>query len=712
MSDVAIRLTILGLTVLLSLLSHAADHTSVANLKKALERGPCAPMPFAMSGHVLNLNTSRADTLHDALSHKGTFTFEDGTGRITLMCQTAAVPQPGCLIAVTGTAWVAKSLDTFIYAKSATVIGQKPLPPPIDIPLQNLSENKHDLLLIRSRGTVIDFFQDEIDPGTDFLLVKDGDTILPIALSHGAVSSDMNDARVEFVGRYNKSVSGMRKFSGPFVNLEQNDGITVIKPAPPDRFLVPDLEYVNSIAPREIAALGKRRLSGTVLAAWQQNRLAMRSSDGRIVMVTLAHGVPLPAVHANVTVAGLPQTDLFRINLTRAIWRPDETPRASPEEITDLPDESLSRTTADRPLILDQFCGKTVRLRGLVKNVSLPHIGQGQLTLARDGLLISIDPGTVDMAFADIPVGSEIEVTGVCIVLTETWQPHLVFPHATGSLLVLRTRQDIRILSHPPWWTPGKLLAVIAGLLLALGAFVVWNCVLNRLAARRGRELFESQIAETVSALKVEERTRLAAELHDALSQNLSAVACQVAAAKSTVTNESETQALLTTAERMLQSSRTELTRCLWDLRGDALEETDFTRAIENTLRRLSLKTDLHVRFNVLRTRVDDTAAHAILCIVRELVTNAVKHGEATEVRVAGETHEDVISFSVRDNGSGFDTEHAAGTDMGHFGLEGIRDRANRLNGTFEITSSVGHGTKAVVTLPLGHESTATEFTA
>ena len=709
----AIRLTVLGLTVLLSLLSRAADHSSVAGLKKALERGPCEPMSFSLSGHVLNLNTSRADTLHDALSHKGTFTFEDGTGRITLMCQTAAVPQPGSLIAVTGTAWVAKSLDTFIYAKSAAVIGRKPLPPPIDIPLRNLSENKHDLLLIRSRGTVIDSFQDEIDPGTDFLLVKDGDTILPIALSHRAVSSDMNDARVEFVGRYNKSVSGMRKFSGPFVNLEQSDGITVIEPAPPDRFLVPDLEYVNSIAPKEIAALGKRRLSGTVLAAWQQNRLAMRSGDGRIVMVTLAHGVPLPAVHANVTVAGLPQTDLFRINLTRAIWRPNETPRAPPpEEITDLPEESLSRTTAGRPLILDQFCGKTVRLSGLVKNVSLPHIGQGQLTLAKDGLLISIDPGTVDGAFADIPVGSEIEVTGVCIVLTETWQPHLVFPHATGSLLVLRTRQDIRILSHPPWWTPGKLLAVIAGLLLALGAFVVWNRVLNRLVARRGRELFVAQIAETASALKVEERTRLAAELHDALSQNLSAVACQVAAAKSTAANDSETQTLLTTAERMLQSSRTELTRCLWDLRGDALEETDFTRAIENTLRRLSLKADLHVRFNVLRTRVDDTTAHAILCIVRELVTNAVKHGEATEVRVAGETHGNVISFSVRDNGSGFDTAHADGTDTGHFGLEGIRDRANRLNGTFEITSSVGHGAKAVVTLPLGHESTATEFTA
>ncbi|MBQ0031225.1 MAG: ATP-binding protein [bacterium] len=189
-------------------------------------------------------------------------------------------------------------------------------------------------------------------------------------------------------------------------------------------------------------------------------------------------------------------------------------------------------------------------------------------------------------------------------------------------------------------------------------------------------------------------------ELHDSLSQNLAGVDFQITATKSAIRHDPETALThLETAERMLLSSRTELKRCLWDLRGNTLEEKDMNAAISRTVQPVLGGAKLVVRFNVPRAHLSDTTAHSILCIIRELASNAVRHGRATCVRIAGECSEGRITFSVRDDGCGFDTEHHPGLEEGHFGLEGIRDRVARLNGTFTIESSSETGTRARISI-------------
>ena len=71
-----------------------------------------------------------------------------------------------------------------------------------------------------------------------------------------------------------------------------------------------------------------------------------------------------------------------------------------------------------------------------------------------------------------------------------------------------------------------------------------------------------------------------------------------------------------------------------------------------------------------------------------------------------------VVSFSVRDDGIGFDVERSKGIAEGHFGLDGIRSRVTRLGGTFEIDSRPGEGTKATVTIRMRWERTGEEFNA
>jgi len=142
----------------------------------------------------------------------------------------------------------------------------------------------------------------------------------------------------------------------------------------------------------------------------------------------------------------------------------------------------------------------------------------------------------------------------------------------------------------------------------------------------------------------------------------------------------------------MLKSCRTDLRRCLWDLRNDVLDEPDFPKAIEQTVRPIAGQARLAVRFEGRRKDISDSTAHALLSILRELSANAVNHGQAKSIRIAGECRPEGIRFSVQDDGIGFDPQSVPNQDSGHFGLDGIRERLQRLGGTLDVTSRPGRG--------------------
>ena len=182
---------------------------------------------------------------------------------------------------------------------------------------------------------------------------------------------------------------------------------------------------------------------------------------------------------------------------------------------------------------------------------------------------VEINPARIPMN--DIVPGCKVQVVGTFVTEGDNWRFNAPFPRIRDWQLVVNNLDGIRLIEHPPWWTVGKLAVVIAILILALSLCFACIYALRMIANRRGRALFREQIAHASAQLRVEERTRLATELHDSLSQNLSGIACQINVAKLTADND-ETRNILTTAERMLLSSRTELTRCISDLRCDTLE--------------------------------------------------------------------------------------------------------------------------------------------
>lgn len=96
-----------------------------------------------------------------------------------------------------------------------------------------------------------------------------------------------------------------------------------------------------------------------------------------------------------------------------------------------------------------------------------------------------------------------------------------------GFCLVARNRDDLVILEGPPWWTPARFLFLIGLLGAVILGFFLWNRLLQRLVERRGRDLLKEEVRTLAAGLKLDERTRLAVELHDSVAQSLTAIALQ-----------------------------------------------------------------------------------------------------------------------------------------------------------------------------------------
>ena len=658
-----------------------------------------SPVDFELRGKLLF-----AATEHSAPSDR-TVVIEQNGQRLmlhTVKEHPVEIPaQPGDTVVLRGRTEFNSGIYDRFRIDSAEVIARGDAPKPEIATVADIKSGLHDLEVVTVQGEVTSVFKDEIDDNWHYCILSDGRHSIHLAIrsnqSNLTWDRDLAGVSIEATGLC-CSFFGLRRFIQPGVRVDSADAVRILEKAQ-DPFNVPKLEDSQAMLINDVLKLRRRKVHGQVLAVWGDDHLLVKTPGGRVVRIYLSVGTDRPTPGDMVEAAGTVTTDFFRLNLADAFVRkaPQSTPSVAPEPVIG---EKQFAADMTMPRNKALYLGRTVRASGTVERIQQTDDTTTRINIASGQLKTTVVADARLAPFGEFEVGSKIEVTGTFVTDGGNWHPDLPFPRIGEWFIVLRSSADVKVLARPPWWTPRRLLGVIAVLLAALAGFVVWNRALRHLANRRGRELYREQIALASAQLRVDERTRLAAELHDSLSQNLSGIACQINVAKLTA-GDGETKKLLATAERMLQSSRTELTRCISDLRCDTLEEPDFDAAIKKNLELLALPTTIHVRFNIPRARVSDSTAHAILCIVRELVSNAVRHGKARTVKVAGSIDNACLAFSVRDDGTGFDIVRRRGVSEGHFGLAGIQDRVNRLDGSFDIQSVPGKGTVVRVTIPL-----------
>jgi nitrate/nitrite-specific signal transduction histidine kinase len=205
---------------------------------------------------------------------------------------------------------------------------------------------------------------------------------------------------------------------------------------------------------------------------------------------------------------------------------------------------------------------------------------------------------------------------------------------------------------------------------------------------------------ETRDVAVLEERNRMAREIHDTLAQGFTGIVLQLEAAEEARGEApAAAQEHLDRARELARQSLNEARRSVWALRPDALERQDLTEALRSEVGAFAGDSGVQAGFSVSGEQRDlaPDIEGALLRICQESLANVRKHASATRVEVSLEYGEDSVALRVQDDGAGF---RAAGATRGGFGLIGMRERARLLGGGVEISSEPGKGTLVVAMLP------------
>jgi len=548
---------------------------------------------------------------------------------------------------------------------------------------------------------------DDIDSNYAFLVLQYGNDPLYAAIELDPCKplkiDNLVGATVRLDGVCEPTTYDNRQRIGRFLSVREQGNFRLITPSKDDPFDAPSVDALVGMRPADISRQDRHRVHGVVIAVCGDRSALIRTGSNDVCRVSIPDG-GLPGYGDVIDAVGYPSTDFYHINLSMALWRhADRYTGDAPadEPATDVNPTEILHAESGKTIIDPHYHGHAIRLAGTVCGLPSAWENDNVLLIRSETQTIPVDVTSVRDAVSGLEIGSVVSVAGTCVMDVDNWNQQSPFPRIRGYSVAVRTPGDLVVLRRAPWLTPAKLVAVIALLLVLLFAILVWNRSLRNLAERRGRAMLRARLESERSALKKDERTRLAVELHDSLSQNLTGVSMELEVVRSQGSSVPRPMMdHLEIAAKALKSCRDELRNCLWDLRSQTLEEPDMAKAVLKTLQPYIRDSRLSVRFNVPRSRLSEDTAHALLRIIRELVVNALRHGNATSIKVAGVLDGGVLRCSVTDDGRGFDVDAAPSFQQGHYGLLGIRERLGKLRGTFTITSAPGKGTKAEITIP------------
>ena len=575
----------------------------------------------------------------------------------------------------------------------------RPVPTSIET-ARNTSDLDYKAVFVR--GIVVDAFRDELDPKWICLCLAPLKMPLMVMIYDAentlGDASQFIDAEIGVVGTLS-SFTKNRAYLGRHVVTFFTSNLSIITPPPLDPFAVKELYYDNAMSAYLIESDGhRRRVTGTVLGTWDQYCIFLQPAAGNPIRVRLRPECALPTVGTHVTISGFPLQSVFFAKIANAVWRNESGEQSPWSEPLDIDPHNLLADNLNQKKIHYLTDGRLIRIKGRLVSVSRQSAAQSAMFLD-----CGMETVKIDTPASTLPaVGAVLEVTGICKFDEDPDTESTGIVRLKGFTLLPRSEQDIEIIRNPPWWTPARVISAAALLLTLLLAGLVWNFTLQKLVARKGRELVRESVAHLKAELRVDERTALAVELHDTIAQNLTGVSMQMEGVdEAHRIGSPQLGKLIDKARHALDSCRIELRNCLWDLRNDAFDSDDVSAIIRKAIAPHLDSATANVNLKLQRSHISDSTFHALLCIIRELVINAVRHGAATQINIRGEMTASALKITVKDNGRGFDPTSRPGPDEGHFGILGIQERLDRLGGTLDISSTPGHGAEFTITVEL-----------
>jgi signal transduction histidine kinase/ligand-binding sensor domain-containing protein len=196
------------------------------------------------------------------------------------------------------------------------------------------------------------------------------------------------------------------------------------------------------------------------------------------------------------------------------------------------------------------------------------------------------------------------------------------------------------------------------------------------------------------------ERNRIAREIHDTLAQGFVAVSLQLELISQTLDSSKDAaRALLAQAQTSVQQGLTEARRSIWELRSHGKDQEDLASKLAKVAADINAREGVRARFQVFGTRrpLPADMEHELLKIGQEAVANALRHAEAQHVKIDLSFAPKKLVLAVTDDGRGFVPETNGMGPDGHYGLRGMRERAQQIHARLNVESSPGRGTEVLV---------------
>ena len=286
--------------------------------------------------------------------------------------------------------------------------------------------------------------------------------------------------------------------------------------------------------------------------------------------------------------------------------------------------------------------------------------------------------GRGDYLFGKLKPGSLLRLRGVCVVDPAYTQ------NLTPFVLLTRSAEDIDVLSGPPWWSAGHLIAIAIGIMFVV---VVADFIYHHVRRLRLHAVLE-------------ERERLAHEMHDTLAQSFAGIGFQLEAIRSGVPESLPvTHQQLNLATDLVRHSHEEARRSIASLRPDAHDTSNLLAALSDCAHRMVEGGEVEILSSscgaipTIPLRITDT----LYRIGQEAIANSIRHAHPTRVELSLIFTAQRVQLCIADDGNGF----VQTGDLRGFGVGGMRKRAASIAATIQIWSAPGQGTRVQTSAPL-----------
>jgi len=666
-----------------SLRGEAVTLTNGAQVRALTQAEAARQLPVKLRGVVLDR----------AAPHEHAVVLADSTGGVYLLAKVNlfAPFQRGDLLEVAGVTDPGE-FAPIVRATTARKAGTAAIPPPRPVSYQELITGALDAQWVELTGVVRRYINPA--PGSDvwrLLLAADGG-VVPIRGSTRRDPQIVEDAEVNVQALCFYQFNQKRQVLTPVLSVPSGVPVRVVKPAPANPFDAP-VRSANSLLQYSPDLPNGHRVHvrGIVTHAQPGSLVWIRDQSSGLRVHAAQREDLKPG--DRIDVLGFPAYGSYSPMLEEAIFR--KTGPAQPPA----------------PLFLTNAVSAFDHEDDLIETEAMlmeiqPVLEGFVLTFERDGTVFKgiLKHPANKRTLPDWQAGSRVRITGICQVIHDDPRPLMGIWQPQSFQIFLRSAEDLIVLETPSWWTPRRIIyllaAASAGLLLAVGVLTLASR--HRLEAQaRHRAMAEAEFGAILA-----ERNRVAREIHDTLAQGLAATSVQLRLAKKMAASDPDSlNHHLDLAQQLVGESLEEARNSIWNMRSQVLETSDLAGALNGILKHMAEGSDVHTDVEVTGRvrRLAPVIENNLLRVGQEAITNAIRHARAREIKVTLDFGERQFHLSVRDDGQGFDPDKPPANKSG-FGLVGMRERAAELKGELIIHSAAGQGTEISLLVPLSGE--------